>query len=147
MGVTNRISQPNLFKKNIIIKENKTIARLTLIYGCEVWTHRETDKKRLTANEINIFLRSVHYTKTDYKRNANIYQEPNAAQLLNNLESYRHNWTNHIHRLNKNLKIKIYKTIILSVVLYDCEKWSLTLVEESGLRVFKTDSLYEYLGP
>ena len=29
----------------------------------------------------------------------------------------------------KNLKIKIYKTIILSVVLYGCETWSLTLRE------------------
>ena len=29
--------------------------------------------------------------------------------------------------LSKNLKIKIYRTIILSVVLYGCETWSLTL--------------------
>ena len=33
--------------------------------------------------------------------------------------------------LSKNLKIKIYKTIILPVVLYGCETWSLTLREES----------------
>ena len=32
--------------------------------------------------------------------------------------------------LSKNLKIKIYKTIILPVVLYGCETWSLTLREE-----------------
>ena len=36
--------------------------------------------------------------------------------------------------LSKNLKIKIYKTIILSVVLYDCEAWSLTLREEHRLK-------------
>ena len=29
--------------------------------------------------------------------------------------------------LSKNLKIKIYRTIILPVVLYGCETWSLTL--------------------
>jgi hypothetical protein len=34
-------------------------------------------------------------------------------------------------------KIKIYKTIILSVVLYWCETWSLTLREEHRLRVFR----------
>ena len=39
--------------------------------------------------------------------------------------------------LSKNLKIKIYKTIILPVVLYGCETWSLTLREESRLRVFE----------
>jgi hypothetical protein len=32
--------------------------------------------------------------------------------------------------LSKNLKIRIYKTIILPVVLYGCETWSLTLREE-----------------
>jgi len=34
------------------------------------------------------------------------------------------------HLLSKNLKIKMYKTIILPVVLYWCEMWSLTLREE-----------------
>jgi hypothetical protein len=38
--------------------------------------------------------------------------------------------------LSKNLKIRIYKTIILPVVLYGCETWSLTLREELRLRVF-----------
>ena len=36
-----------------------------------------------------------------------------------------------------NLKIKIYRTIILPVVLCGCETWSLTLREESRLRVFE----------
>jgi len=34
-------------------------------------------------------------------------------------------------------KIKIYRTIILLVVLYGCETWSLTLREERRLRVFE----------
>jgi hypothetical protein len=34
------------------------------------------------------------------------------------------------HLISKNLKIKIYKTVILPVVLYGCETWSLTLGEE-----------------
>jgi hypothetical protein len=36
------------------------------------------------------------------------------------------------------VKIKIYKTIILPVVLYGCETWSLTLREEHRLRVSET---------
>jgi hypothetical protein len=32
--------------------------------------------------------------------------------------------------LSRNVKVKIYKTIILPVVLYGCETWSLTLREE-----------------
>jgi hypothetical protein len=41
------------------------------------------------------------------------------------------------HLLSKNLKIRIYKTIILPMVLYGCETWSLTLREEHRLRVFE----------
>jgi hypothetical protein len=37
----------------------------------------------------------------------------------------------------KNLNIKIYKTVILPVVLYGCETWSLTSEEEHRLRVFQ----------
>jgi hypothetical protein len=39
--------------------------------------------------------------------------------------------------LFKNVKIRIYKTIILPVVLYGCEIWSLTLKEEQRLRIFE----------
>jgi hypothetical protein len=35
--------------------------------------------------------------------------------------------------LSKNIKVRIYKTLILSVVLYGCETWSLTLREEHRL--------------
>ena len=49
--------------------------------------------------------------------------------------------------LSKNLKIKIYKTIILSVVLYGCEEWSLTLREKCGLRVFESRILRRIFGP
>ena len=38
--------------------------------------------------------------------------------------------------LSKNLKIKIYRTIILPVVLYGCETWSRTLREERKLRIW-----------
>jgi hypothetical protein len=41
------------------------------------------------------------------------------------------------HLLSRNVKIKIYKTIILPVVLYGCETLSLTLREEHRLRVFE----------
>jgi hypothetical protein len=39
--------------------------------------------------------------------------------------------------LSKNVKIKVCRTIILPVVLYGCETWSLTLREERRLRVFE----------
>jgi hypothetical protein len=40
--------------------------------------------------------------------------------------------------LSKNLKIKIYRSIILPAVLYGCETWLLTLREEHRLRVLES---------
>jgi hypothetical protein len=49
--------------------------------------------------------------------------------------------------LSRNLKVKCKKTIILSVVLYGCETWSLTLREEHRLRVFENRVLRGIFGP
>ena len=43
--------------------------------------------------------------------------------------------------LSKNLKFKIYRIIILPVVLYGCKTWFLTLREERRLRVFENRAL------
>ena len=49
--------------------------------------------------------------------------------------------------LSKNLKIKIYRTIILPVVSYGCETWSLTWREERKLSVFEDMVLRRIFGP
>jgi len=49
--------------------------------------------------------------------------------------------------LSKILKTKIYRAIILPVVLYGCETWSLILREERRLRVFENRVLRRIYGP
>jgi hypothetical protein len=49
--------------------------------------------------------------------------------------------------LSRNLKVKIYRNIILPVVLYGCETWSLTLREEHRLKVFENRVLRRRFGP
>jgi hypothetical protein len=49
--------------------------------------------------------------------------------------------------LSRNVKVRIYKTIILPVVLYGCETWSVTLREEHRLRVFENRVLMRIFGP
>ena len=49
--------------------------------------------------------------------------------------------------LSKNLKTKIYRNIILPVVLYGCEAWSLTAREGRKLRVFENMVLRRVFGP
>jgi hypothetical protein len=48
--------------------------------------------------------------------------------------------------LSKNFKFRIFKTIILPVVLYGCETWSLILREEHRLRVFQNRVLRRIFG-
>ena len=48
--------------------------------------------------------------------------------------------------LSKKLKVNTYKTIILPVVLYGCETWSLTLREEHRVRVFENKILRKIFG-
>jgi hypothetical protein len=49
--------------------------------------------------------------------------------------------------LSRNVTVKIHKTIILPVLLYGCETWSLTLREENKLRVFENRILRRVFGP
>jgi hypothetical protein len=49
--------------------------------------------------------------------------------------------------LFESVKIKIYRTIILPVLFYGCETWSLTLREECRLRVFENKVLRRIFGP
>jgi hypothetical protein len=49
--------------------------------------------------------------------------------------------------LSRNVKVKIYKTIILPVVLYGCETWYLILRKEHRLRVFENKVLKRIFGP
>ena len=48
--------------------------------------------------------------------------------------------------LSKNLKIKIYRIILLPVVLYGCETWSLISREGCRLRVFENRVLRRIFG-
>jgi hypothetical protein len=49
--------------------------------------------------------------------------------------------------LSKNTKIRVHRTVVLPVVLYGCETWSLTLREEQRLRVFENRVLRKIFGP
>jgi hypothetical protein len=51
------------------------------------------------------------------------------------------------HLLFRNVKVKIYETIIVPVALYGCETWSVTLREEHRLRVFENRVLRGIFGP
>jgi hypothetical protein len=68
---------------------------------------------------------------------------------LNSGNACYHSVQDHLssYLISKNLKLKIYRTVILPVVLYGSEAWSLTLREEHGLKVFENTVLRRIFGP
>ena len=72
-----------------------------------------------------------------------------AEEIKGRLNSGNHSVQNLVSSslLSKNSKIKIYRTVILPVVLYGCETWSLTLREERKLRLFESRVLRKTFGP
>jgi hypothetical protein len=65
--------------------------------------------------------------------NQNLIQREIKGRLNSGI-AFDHLVQNHLSSrlLSKNVKIRIYKSIILPVVLYGCETWFLTLREEQG---------------
>jgi hypothetical protein len=80
--------------------------------------------------------------------NQNLIQEE-IKKVLNSGNACYYLEQNHLSSrlLSKNIKIKIYKIIVLLVVLYGCETWSPTLREEQRLRVFENRVLRRIFGP
>jgi hypothetical protein len=74
--------------------------------------------------------------------NQNLIQEEIEMRLNSGNACYHS-----VRLLSKNVKIRIYKTIILPVVLYRCKTWSLTLREEHRLRAFENRVLRWIFGP
>jgi hypothetical protein len=80
--------------------------------------------------------------------NHNLIQEAIERRLNSGNACYhsvQNLWSSRL--LSKNVKVRIYKTIILPVVLYGCETWSLAVKEEHKLRVFENRALRRIFGP
>jgi hypothetical protein len=69
-----------------------------------------------------------------------IYEE--VKRILNSGSAYYHSIQNLLSSrlLSKNVKIRMYRTIILPAVLYGCGTWSLTLREEQAEDVREQDA-------
>jgi hypothetical protein len=80
--------------------------------------------------------------------NQNLIQEE-IKKRLNSGNACCHSVQNSLSSrlLSKDVKVRIYNIIILPVVLYECDKWSLTLREEHKLRVFENRVLRRIFGP
>jgi hypothetical protein len=104
-------------------------------------------------HSIKLANRSFEYV-AKFKYNGTTLKDQNYVQEEINS---RLNWGNACYRsvqsllssrlLSRNLKVKIYKTTILPVVLYGCETWSLTSRQKHGLRVSENRVRRRIFGP
>jgi len=123
-------------------------------HSCEALTHDILYVKCLPSLSIMASLRQgifklcydFRYLRTTLT-NQNSIQEEIKSRLKSGTTCY-HSVQNLLYSSwpSKNLKIKIYRNIILLVVLYGCETWSLTLREERKLKVFENGVLRRIIG-
>jgi hypothetical protein len=121
--------------------------RLKLIKGCKCRIEEDMvesqDQNALQNNTIKIGNKSFEnveqfrYLETTLTNQNSIHEE--IKSRLKSGNACYHPVQNLLSSslLYKNIKIKIYRTIILPVVLYGCETWSHALRDEGRLRIFK----------
>jgi hypothetical protein len=92
---------------------------------------------------------AVQIFGNDSKKKNQILIHEKIEMELSSGNTYYHSVQNLLpsRLLSKNIKMRIYKTITLPVVLYGCETWSLTLKEKHRLRVFENRVLRRIFGP
>jgi len=74
-GILNSEHRPQRNLKTTRIKLYNTLALPVLLYGCETWTIKASDARRITAAEMKCMRRTAGYTWTDYKTNAQTAKE------------------------------------------------------------------------
>jgi hypothetical protein len=99
LGLLNNTLKPNLVQRSTRLKLYKTLALPALLYSSEIWTIKQCDKNRLQTAEIKYLLQTAGYTLLDHKRNKQILEELHVTPSEEKLCTYRHNWFQHIHRM------------------------------------------------
>jgi hypothetical protein len=89
-------------------------------------------------NSSNIFGNNLNKSKFYAGRNYEKIEVRECYHAMKNLLSNS--------LLFKNLKIEVYRTIIVPAALYGCETWSLRLGEELRLRVFENKAMRRIFG-
>jgi hypothetical protein len=120
--------------KEVGLEVNPEKTKYMLVPRCQKAGQRHSIKIGNRSFESVAKFRYLGTTLTDQNC---IYEEINSRLNLGNACYHSVQSLLSSHLLSRNVKVKIYKSIILPVVLYGCEPWSPMLREEHRLRVFQ----------
>ncbi|KAJ4434214.1 hypothetical protein ANN_22762 [Periplaneta americana] len=136
--------------------------------GCETWTLILRAEQRLRVFENKVH-RKIYGAKRDEVtgewrklHNAELHALYSSPDIIRNIKSRRLRWAGHVARIVtrdngvmlvthpgyrfQRSDIRTITQVILPVVLYGCETWTLTLREEQRLRVFENKVLRKIFG-
>jgi len=108
-GILNNVFRPQKTLKKTRIKLYNTLALPFLLYGSKTWTIKARDTRRITAAEMKYMRRTVGYTWTDYKTNAQIAKELKITSILDKLLEYKRSWIQHVNRMPRNRLPRVMK--------------------------------------
>ncbi|KAJ4433926.1 hypothetical protein ANN_16241 [Periplaneta americana] len=154
-----KLLSSSLLSKNLKVRIYKTVILPVVQYGCETWTLtlKEEHRLRMFENKVlrKIFVAKRNEVTGEWRKlhNTELHALYSSPDIIRNIKSRRLRWAGHVARMGESrsayrvdLKVKIYKTVILPVVLCGCETWNLTLREEQRLRVFENKVLRKIFG-
>jgi hypothetical protein len=130
--------------KEVGLEVNPEKSKYILVSWCQKAGQRQSIKIENRSSECVVKLKYLGTTLTDQ----NCIHKEIKSRLNSGNACYRSvQGLLSSSLLPRNLKVKIYKTAILPLVLYGCETWSLTLREGHRLRVFENWILRRIFGP
>ena len=101
-GILNNAFKPQKTLRKTRIKLYNTLALPVLLYGCETWTIKAKDARKITAGEMKYMRRTAGCTWTDYKTNAQISKALKITPILDKFLACKRTWIQHVNRMPLN---------------------------------------------